>query len=622
MDLDQVGARLGAEGDLLELLADEDGVGRDVQELQVHVVAGHLVADGVRDRVALALGFFLLVKVAQEALLQHGVVVHGAPRRDHEDEAADDNEHDRPARQVEVSGDDAEDHGDGQEGAGQDEARDGPLVGVLLGQQFGGVGVDGARVDGHAVEEGGHRDERHGDHREVVLERTPVREKPAGQRLEELLGADHDGHDDHAVEHDAQEIDAQQFLPLVLFDGRRAGFLLGCVQAGDPTLRQDLDQTAIGRFGQFDHVRGGEGGDDGHGDDDRVDELPHDAERHAHACDDEAEFAELGEAEARVDGVAQAAAGHQDTRAGEEDVAEHHEQRDDEDDEPVLRDDGRGDHHTHGDEEDGAEEVLDRRDDALNVLAFNGLSKNGTHHEGAERGGEAHGLGQRDHAEAQADADDEQDLVVEEAARPLEDGRDDVDAHQEPKDEEERQLGQVEEHLAAGELVGDRHRGQEDHEQDRDQVLDHEGAEHHPGPGPAFQAHVVVGLEDHHRGGHRQQTAQENALHGRPAHGLGGHETQHEHAQELASGRDEGAAAHLEQLLETEFQTQTEHQEDDADLRPLVDRLLGGDPREPGNVRADEEAGEDVAQDERLLEGLGYDGEGAGGYEDDRQIAH
>ena len=256
------------------------------------------------------------------------------------------------------------------------------------------------------------------------------------------------------------------------------------------------------------------------------------------------------------------------------------------------------------------------------MFALDRLGEDGSHHEGAECGGEANGFGERDHAEAQADAYDEQDLVVEETTGPLEDGRDQVNAHQEPQDQEKGKLGEVEQHLPAGELVGDRHRGQEHHQQDGDEVLYHQGAEDHAGPGLALEPHFVIGLEHDHRGRHRQQAAEEHAFHAGPAHGLPGHEAQHEHAQELAAGGHEGAAAYLEELFETELKAETEHQEDDADIRPLPDGLFGSDAGEPGDVRTDEEAGEDIPQDQRLLEGLGYDGEQAGRHKDDRQVPH
>ena len=256
------------------------------------------------------------------------------------------------------------------------------------------------------------------------------------------------------------------------------------------------------------------------------------------------------------------------------------------------------------------------------MLALDGLSEDRTHYEGAKRRGESHRHGQRHHAEAEADADDQQDFVVDILAGPLEDARNYVNTDQEPENQEKGQLGQVEEHLLACETVGDRHRGEEDHQENGYQVFYDQRTEYHPGERILLEAHVVVGLEHHHRGGHREQTSQEDTFHGAPAHGLSREIAQHENPEEFGSSCQQGAAAHFEQLLETELQSETEHQKDDADLRPLVDGFFTRDAREEGDVRTDQEAGDNIAQDQGLLQRLRDDGKEAGGDQNHRQIPH
>ena len=94
---------------------------------------------------------------------------------------------------------------------------------------------------------------------------------------------------------------------------------------------------------------------------------------------------------------------------------------------------------------------------------------------------------------------------------------------------------------------------------------------------------------------------------------------QHKHTHADAAGCDERGAAHFQQLLETEFESQGEQQEDDADFGPLLHGFRGRDA-EQAQVRAHNETGDDIAQDERLFERLGDNGKDAGGDQDNGQV--
>ena len=61
-------------------------------------------------------------------------------------------------------------------------------------------------------------------------------------------------------------------------------------------------------------------------------------------------------------------------------------------------------------------------------------------------------------------------------------------------------------------------------------------------------------------------------------------------------------APHRQQFLEVELQPDAEHQQDDADLGELLGQRRVGD--EAGRVRADQRAGEQVADDRRQAEPL------------------
>ena len=234
-------------------------------------------------------------------------------------------------------------------------------------------------------------------------------------------------------------------------------------------------------------------------------------------------------------GVFQTFPGERHTYGHEKNVGNHHHERDDEYGEPVFSDNGRGDHHTHGDEEYRSEEVFDRGHEFLDFLGLDRFGKYGTHHKGSECGGEAHGLGKGNHSETQAYAHDEQDLVVDVFPGALEQGRDEVYAHEEPEYQEEGQFPEVEEHLPTGELVGYGEGGEQHHKEYGNHILDYDGAEDHLGIRLAFQAHFVVGLYDDSGGRHREQTSEENAFHRGPGHGLAGEVAEEEDSQELAA---------------------------------------------------------------------------------------
>ena len=596
------------DGDVFQLLARVRRFRRDGDALGGHVVPLHLRADARRDGGTHALVFFLLVQVGDEALLQGSELVDGTARQDEERHAAQDDEQQRPVGEGIMDQDGRDDEGDGDEDAQEHQGQYRPFVAVFLPHQPDCRMLDVVAVDGQAVEERCHDHQRDAEAYAVAQGLVQVGHRPGEQLVEVELGSQEDGDEDHAVERHAQEIGPQQLLPFaLLLRGRTARVGRG-IELGQDLDRQLLIEEVAHRRGSFDHIGRGEGRDDRHRDDDRIDEAPHHPQAHAQARYDEGKLAQLRQAETRVDRRVHAAARHQRAHRAEERHAQHRGDGQDEDREPVLRDDSGIDQHAHRHEEDGAEEVFDAGYQLADVLSFNGFRENGTHDESAQRRGEARVAGQRHHAEAQADRHQQQDLVVQVAARPFQEGGDDIDAHQEPQDQEEQQLGQAHEHLAARELVGRGDGREQHHQHHRDEVFHHQRAENQRGVGLVLEPQVVVSLDDDGRGGHRHQAAQEDGFHGAPAHGVPHHVACDEHADAHEACRDERAAAHLEQLLEAELQAEGEEQEDDADLGPLLHGFRAGDAEEP-QVRSHDEARDDVAQDERLLERFRYDGE-------------
>ena len=81
-----------------------------------------------------------------------------------------------------------------------------------------------------------------------------------------------------------------------------------------------------------------------------------------------------------------------------------------------------------------------------------------------------------------------------------------------------------------------------------------------------------------------------------PAHGASHHHAGHEHSGKDGSCGDKCAAANLEQLLEAEFQSQCEQQEDDAYFGPLLYILRIREAWEEAKVRSYEKSGDYVSK--------------------------
>ena len=140
----------------------------------------------------------------------------------------------------------------------------------------------------------------------------------------------------------------------------------------------------------------------------------------------------MGETETGVDSVVQTVAGQDYACSGEDDVADDDDHGEQENHRPVLGDHRRRDHHSDRDKEYGSEKVLDWLNNVVNMLAFRCFGQNRSHNEGSEGRRETDRCGQRDHPEAESDADNQQNLVVEIFLGLFQQGRDDVDAHKEP----------------------------------------------------------------------------------------------------------------------------------------------------------------------------------------------
>lgn len=77
-----------------------------------------------------------------------------------------------------------------------------------------------------------------------------------------------------------------------------------------------------------------------------------------------------------------------------------------------------------------------------------------------------------------------------------------------------------------------------------------------------------------------------------------------EHPDDNNGRSDEGCAANLFELIKAELQTEGEEQKNNADFRPGADVGIISNRGEEVEIRAGDEAGNDVAENKRLIDFL------------------
>ena len=127
--------------------------------------------------------------------------------------------------------------------------------------------------------------------------------------------------------------------------------------------------------------------------------------------------------------------------------------------------------------------------------------------------------------------------------------------------------------------------------------------------GEALVLHLQVAerLDDDGGGGDRQDRAEEQRVHGAPLEEATDLEADPDHQDDFQERRDERRGADLEELAQAELQAEAEHQEDHPEFGQGLDRVFVVDQSEGRGVRADDEAGDDVAEDHRLAQAVEED---------------
>ena len=208
---------------------------------------------------------------------------------------------------------------------------------------------------------------------------------------------------------------------------------------------------------------------------------------------------------------------YEETQRTEEHLPQHNGECQHENGQPVLDEHGGFHHHAYRYKENRTEKVTQRTDDLLDVLGFDGLRQDASHHEGTEGRAVADARSHYRQQETQADRHDEQSLVVDVAAGLPEQERHKVNADQEPKHQEETELHEAFHQFQPFEAAAHGHCAEHHHEQDAQYVLEDKYGDDARGKTFAAQSELVESFVDDGRRTHAEHTAQEDAVHAAPA---------------------------------------------------------------------------------------------------------
>ena len=222
----------------------------------------------------------------------------------------------------------------------------------------------------------------------------------------------------------------------------------------------------------------------------------------------------------------------------------------------------------------------------------------------AESGGKAQFFGQQHHPEADTQRGDQQRFVIEKTLGLAKQRRKDIDTEDQPQRQIQHQHPELKGKRTAGDILGHGNRGEDDHHKDPGDVFDDQRAEDQLGEAFRADAQFIKGLDDDGRRTHREHAAEKDRVHHAPAEGLSDKVAQSQHPEHFGQGRDDRRRAYGSQLVQVELETQREHQHDDADLTPCFDRGFVGHGQEIGHIRADKEAGQNIAQYKGKLQTL------------------
>ena len=360
-------------------------------------------------------------------------------------------------------------------------------------------------------------------------------------------------------------------------------------------------EPAVGRLALLNYERRCEGGNHRNGHRHRIEERTGHTERKPERRDNKGELSDLRERKRGLQRQAQILSRNQETDCPVKNLPCNHHEGKQQDRSHILPQQRRFDQHADRHEKNRPEEVFDRRHHFFDRFGFGGPGQYRAHYERAEGRRKADRIGQHDHTEAQAQRNDQQRLGIEQPPYAPQQRRDQVNRHNEPRNEEKEQFEQPSCNIRLFDVL--LHvKGRKQHEQHHgEQVFDDQYAEHLPGKFAVTQAQVVERLDDDRGRGHGQHAAEENTVGRGPVQHASGHKAGAHHPGDDHHRRHQRGAAHLHQFIEAELEPERKEQEDDADLGPDIHVIHVRHPFEQ-EIPAAKESGDDVAQHDRLFQ--------------------
>ena len=275
------------------------------------------------------------------------------------------------------------------------------------------------------------------------------------------------------------------------------------------------------------------------------------------------------------------------------------------------------DEHSDRDEEHRGEEVAHGLEEVLDGHAVLRLGDERSGQERSERDRVAEALRQQREGETDPDGSHGGRL----GAIELEDGahqaRNDQQSRHDDAAEKEGEPARRDSELGGAEAAG-RERRQRGEQKDGDQILDDQDREHQLAQ-PSSDAQFRERLGDDGRAGDGHHGAREEALARRPPEDAAGEVSEDDLDADLHRRDDGCSRSHPQQLLDGEFETDGEEEQDDPELGEPADDLVVRHQRER-HVRTDEQAGEDVPEHHGLAQALEHHGSDGGDAEHDRQV--
>ena len=371
-------------------------------------------------------------------------------------------------------------------------------------------------------------------------------------------------------------------------------------------------KQGVGRGGGTDHIGCEEGGDDAHCHHYGIEKGGGYTQTLAKGGKDKGKFADLCQREPALYGYLQGMSGEEECACAQHRLSDKDGEGDEQDGWPVHGEHLRTDQHAYTDEENGSEEVLHTGYQMVDTLGFEGLGQNASHHECPESTGIACLVGQHHHQETQSKTGNQEGFARQPPTNTCKQKGDAPDADHKPEDEEEAQFQHTHHQLTALETCTGCRGGKDDHKEYAQKVFDNQHRKHLCCKFPRTESKVGKGLVDDGGRRHGQHASQEEAVGVAPPEHTPGCTAHSCHKGHDQTGTDNGFHPHLHNLLEREFQSQTEHQEDDANGTPRLDACRITDCGGVGHMRACQKTGHDVAEHQRLSQTTKDNGDNAG----------